>query len=246
MEPNNKLYKCYKPGCNKADDSDNPFLTQSEYDELMINGKLICPENHEACGIQELKPEDYPRPPKDHKKLFLIGGGSLSVIIIVVAILFFTTKSKVEQATDVAKVVDKVATSISNSSIVGDKGVKGNTEVPSSTQTVDKKETEGTTGKPAIKTEPVGSHQPTEPVIVEHATVKNDFGYYEGPTKNGLAHGQGIFYFNQRHVINPKDPEERYAEAGEYVSGVFHDGYLVNGKLFGKDKQQKAALFIGQ
>ena len=53
-------------------------------------------------------------------------------------------------------------------------------------------------------------------------------------------------YFNTRQIINPNDPEKRYAEAGEYVSGVFHNGYLVNGKLFGKDKQQKAALFIGQ
>jgi len=72
MEPNNKLYKCYKPGCNKADDSANPYLTQSEYDELLVEGKLICPESHEVCGIQELKPEDYPKKPKDNKKLFLV------------------------------------------------------------------------------------------------------------------------------------------------------------------------------
>jgi len=76
--------------------------------------------------------------------------------------------------------------------------------------------------------------------------VKLDYGYYEGPTINDIPNGQGIMYFNERHIINPKDPNKRYAEAGEYVSGVFHNGYLVNGKLFGKDKQQKEALFIGQ
>ena len=47
-----------------------------------------------------------------------------------------------------------------------------------------------------------------------------DFGNYEGETLNGLPQGLGIMYFNQRHIINPKDPEERYAEAGEFVSGV--------------------------
>ncbi len=249
MENKVKLYRCYKATCNKCLNEENPYITEDEYNELLdADGKIRCPEGHIECGIQELSPEDYAKlnPPKDKKKYIIIGGGLLVLVVIIGAFFFFTTKSKVEQTKDVVKVVDKVVTTISNTSKEGDNGVKGNIKVPSSTQTEDKKETERTTGNPGIIAEPIDSRQPTESVIVEHATVKYDFGYYEGPTKNGIAHGQGIMYFNQRQIINPNDPEKRYAEAGEYVSGVFHNGYLVNGKLFGKDKQQKAALFIGQ
>lgn len=241
---NIKLYKCYKGTCSKCLNEENPYLTEDEYKELLdTDGKVQCPEGHLECGIQELKPEDYPKQPKNYKKLVLIGGGSLFIIIVVVAILFFFTKSKVEQVTDAGKVVEKAITTIDN---LTDEARDIKKDINESTNTLSQEKTEPveTTAKPVNESKTGGVSSESQKKA--NATVKFDYGYYEGPTVNDLPHGQGIMYFNEKHIINPKDPQKRYAEAGEYVTGVFHNGYLVNGKLFGKDKQQKEALFIGQ
>jgi hypothetical protein len=242
MENKIKLYRCYKATCNKCLDDKNPYITEDEYNELLDpDGKIKCPEGHSECGIEELTSEDYAKlnPHNGKKKLYAIAGGVLGLIVIIGAITIFSSiKSKVDQVTDVVKAVEKVTTVISDS----DKEIKdanGSAELSKTTTTAAE--------KPGTITEPAVSKPASELVNVEHATVKYDYGYYEGPTKNGLPHGdEGIMHFNQRHLINPRDPEERYAEAGEYVSGIFHDGYLVNGKYFGKNKVQKGTINIGR
>lgn len=276
MENKIKLYKCYKATCNKCLNEENPYITEDEYNELLdADGKIRCPEGHTECGIQELTPEDYANlnPPKDKKKYILIGGGLLVLVLIIGTAIFFTSKSKIEppvvpdseivkpkppqggqhkpdsvvtpptdpKAETIIKLINQAdllfaskeysrAKDLYNSILAID---SNNRNAIQKLQEIAK-----------ITGPPEGPHGP---VIVEHATVKYDYGYYEGPTKDGLAHGtNGIMYFQQRHIINPRDPEKRYAEAGEYVSGIFHDGFLVNGKYFGKDRQQKGAINIGR
>jgi hypothetical protein len=265
VEQSNKLYKCYKPGCNKADDSENPFLTQSEYDELIINGKLTCPENHEACGIQELKPEDYPKPPKDNKKLFLIGGGILVVLLIVGAVFMFTGKSKSVATTGLIKVVETVKGVVDSSKIV----IPIKTEIETLQLLINEadlilsnKEYDKAKQKyqKILTIDPGNEHAKNQLLVIEKKlqppppppppgkiskTLNFPFGYYKGETINGLRDGQGTMFFTQRQLISPNDLKKRYAESGEKVSGTWVEGNIVNGKLFDKNGEQKETLYIG-
>lgn len=78
-----KLYKCYKGTCSRCLSEDNPFITEDEYtDFLDIDGKLQCPEGHLDCGIQELKPEDFPKPPTDNKKKIVIAASIVGLLVL--------------------------------------------------------------------------------------------------------------------------------------------------------------------
>lgn len=103
MGDNVKLYKCYKGTCSKCLNEENPYFTEDEYKAFLdTEGKIQCPEGNLECGIQELKPEDYPKPPRDNKKLFIIAGGILGVLLIVAAIFLFTGKSNKQQINNIA------------------------------------------------------------------------------------------------------------------------------------------------
>jgi len=217
--------KCINFGnCNIADTKENV--------EVNLGDEFICSE----CGGMLVEVKNQP-----HQKWILYAG---IAVVLIGSILFFFVKSKVEKVTDVGKVIEKAITTVDN---FNDERKETKKDVPETTNALpsqEKTEPVEIIAKPANETKTGGVASETSKKA--NTTVKYDFGSYEGPTKNGLAHGQGIMYFNQRHIINPKDPQKRYAEAGDYVTGVFHNGFLVNGKLFGKDKQQKEALFIGQ
>lgn len=275
MEQSNKLYKCYKPGCNKADDSDNPFLTQSEYDELMINGKLICPENHEACGIQELKPEDYPKPPKDKKKLFLLGGGIMILLLIIGGVFAYINfqKSKIKNVVEIGKAVigddniDKVKNTLNegitklleeadlfftNKDYEKAKQVyksilaidPNNQKAKQSLIEIDKISLPPQTGEKVVKGKEREKVTDSPPARISK-TLKFDYGIYKGDILNGLRDGQGVMTFTERYLISPKDLKKRYAEVGDYVSGTWVEGNIVNGKLFNKSGEQKETLLIG-
>lgn len=116
----NKLYKCYKEGCYfRHNHPDGPYLTQSEYDALLSDGKVICPENNLNCGIQELRPEEYPnrkKQQKNNKKFFIIVGIILILLLLIGGFIYsslnkverITTnvKTSVEQVTDLTKKAD--------------------------------------------------------------------------------------------------------------------------------------------
>jgi hypothetical protein len=84
---------------------------------------------------------------------------------------------------------------------------------------------------------------PPPPPPIDNLTLA--YAYYKGETKNRMMHGQGTLFFKERHIISPKDPKQRYAEVGDYVSGTWFEGNIVNGKLFDKNGQQKETLIIG-
>jgi len=226
VEQSNKLYKCYKPGCNKADDLENPYLTQSEYDELIIDGKLLCPENHEACGIQELKPEDYPKSPKNNKKLFLIGGGVLVVFLITIGgILFFSRGPKRLNN----QVVENITTKIQYKTIT-------KTELPQ------KEEKSVEIAKTKVKEE---EYTPPPSPPLGKGKLHFTYGDYIGDLKNGKMDGLGVLKFTERQLISTKDPKKRFAEVGDYLDGVWFDGFFVNGKLFKQDGTLKETVIIG-
>ena len=81
-----------------------------------------------------------------------------------------------------------------------------------------------------------GVNQPSgDPVP---STSKNlGYGKYEGAMENGQPHGNGIIYYTTRHQVVPS--KDIYAESGDYVTGLFRDGKLMQGQLHRKDGNQE-------
>ena len=70
------------------------------------------------------------------------------------------------------------------------------------------------------------------------STSKNlGYGKYEGAMENGQPHGNGIIYYTTRHQVVPS--KDIYAESGDYVTGLFRDGKLMQGQLHRKDGNQE-------
>ena len=70
------------------------------------------------------------------------------------------------------------------------------------------------------------------------STSKNlGYGNYEGAMKNGQPHGTGTIYYTTRHQVVPS--KDIYAESGDYVTGLFRDGKLMQGQLHRKDGNQE-------
>jgi len=90
-----------------------------------------------------------------------------------------------------------------------------------------------------------GRRKSDQPPARTSKTIEFDYGYYKGDTLNGLRDGQGVMTFTKRYLISPKDLKKRYAEAGDYISGTWVEGNIVNGKLFDKNGEQKQTLLIG-
>lgn len=75
-----------------------------------------------------------------------------------------------------------------------------------------------------------------------------DLGYatYKGEQKNGHPHGTGTLTFKSAHLIDSRDPKDRVAEAGDYVSGLFYQGHVETAKWYGADGSLKGSLLLGR
>ena len=88
--------------------------------------------------------------------------------------------------------------------------------------------------------QPGGGGGVKQPVSGDPApsTSKNlGYGKYEGAMKNGQPHGNGTIYYTTRHQVVPS--KDIYAESGDYVTGLFRDGKLMQGQLHRKDGNQE-------
>lgn len=77
-------------------------------------------------------------------------------------------------------------------------------------------------------------------------TVAVRGGKYTGEMKNGKAHGMGTVKYTSHTRISNRDRKERYANAGEYITGEFYNGELVQGELYDTDNQPKERLVLGR
>jgi len=71
-------------------------------------------------------------------------------------------------------------------------------------------------------------------------------GKYYGETKNGKPHGMGMIHYDNRTLIDTRDPEKRYAEAGYTLIGEFYEGHLVYGKVYDENKNILDIIMIGR
>lgn len=74
---------------------------------------------------------------------------------------------------------------------------------------------------------------------------KLGYGSFSGPLKNGKPNGMGTLRYTTSHLIDSRDPKGRVAQPGDYVTGEWKDGKLVQGRWYGSDNTVKGSLMIG-
>jgi hypothetical protein len=240
MTNQNKLYKCYKDGCTfRLGHQDGIYLSQTEFEEYNKDGQLNCPENNLNCGLQELKPEDYPKPAGKPLNFKLIGAIAAGVLLIGGLVFFFSGKSS-----DV-KTDETAAPPVIETPVV---------EAPVATPTPAEPVTETVVPKaPAPKAVEEAKPATTKKAVINVATPKGTQtkkfpggGKYVGEMKNGQMQGLGTFYYGQHELISPRDMKKRYAEAGDYLIGEFYEGKVVSGKLYDSNNTIKEVIMIGR
>jgi len=82
--------------------------------------------------------------------------------------------------------------------------------------------------------------------ICEKCTINYSFGRYEGRTVNSIPDGKGTIYYHNRTLIDERDAQRRYAEAGQYITGDFNNGRLVQGRLYDSNNNQLDLIIIGR
>lgn len=82
-------------------------------------------------------------------------------------------------------------------------------------------------------------------IVAKEGELDLGFAIYDGETKNGKPHGKGIMTYKRRTLIEARDPQKRYADKGDYVSGKYNNGHLEMGQLHRTDGSQ-SFLNIGK
>ncbi|MDR3338983.1 MAG: Ig-like domain-containing protein [Candidatus Symbiothrix sp.] len=81
--------------------------------------------------------------------------------------------------------------------------------------------------------------------VKKHGTISVSGGSYIGELKNGQLHGRGTIRYTSRTLIDSRDRKQRYAEAGQSITGDFYNGHLVQGKLFDNNGNQIEDIIVG-
>lgn len=92
---------------------------------------------------------------------------------------------------------------------------------------------------------PEPAQKPTTPVKTS-GTVSVTGGSYTGELKDGKPHGMGTIKYNSSTLIDSRDAKQRRAEAGQYITGEFYNGRLVQGKLYDKSDNQLENIILGR
>lgn len=93
-----------------------------------------------------------------------------------------------------------------------------------------------TTAKPAVKTEAPAAKPAAKPAPSGNG-MKLSYGTYTGPVKNGYPNGKGKLVYTKSRQINKYDSKGIVAQPGEYVEGLFVNGFLTVGKHYSADGQ---------
>jgi hypothetical protein len=241
MTQQSKLYTCNKPGCNfKANQKSAEgveFLTEFEYNkQIGEDGKVKCkvdPSNI-SCGMKELELHEYPKPKKEPLNIKLIATIATGVLVIG-GLSFFLTRigsSGEELIAETEVMVD----SIPEPEFIEELAE----EVPAAIEPEPIKVTEPAPVKPQTSISSSAAPKGTQTLNLS-GNLK-----YTGEVMNGRPHGLGTMYYIQQTLISPKDLKKRMAEVGDYITGEFYEGTLVQGKLFDKNNELKEIITIGR
>lgn len=212
-------YICENPICEN-------FNQQiSEDDVLQSETGKLCPKCYNPIIIKGPKPNIFDLIKKNIRKIVLF---FLLILLIAVVIFLLSGLKKNQPDKNVIseKKIEKVNTKIDTVS-------PSTTEINTQEEKVQKENP-----KNEVSTKKVEKKQ-------SNYTINFSYGYYKGETLNGKMHGYGTLYFNQQQTISSKDPKNRVAEQGDYISGTWYNGFLDQGKWYSKNGEQKGHIIIG-
>ncbi len=239
-----KFFKCTNPHCkyNIENDGNEFVLTEAEFPEKNNTGKYICPTNpnNSDCGLIEIDPSTLKGPrtksPLNPKLIAAIAAG----VLLIGGLVFFLVggSSDTPETAEVPKVdTTAVAPPESEASATPSETVEPEEAEKSEPVTT----TATTTNSGSNNTKASGSSAPkgTQSLSVGGNT-------YKGEVLNGKAHGMGTMYYKKSTQLSPKDLKKRMAESGDYLTGEFFEGNVVQGKLFDGDNNVKEVVMIGR
>jgi hypothetical protein len=238
-----KFFKCTNPHCKyNIENDDNEFvLTEAEFPEKNNTGKYICPTNpnNSDCGLIEIDPSTLKGTgTKSPINIKLIAAIAAGVLLIGGLVFYFVGGSSDKAETAEVTTTDTAATA---PQAVEEPAI---TEVPTTPEVVATPEPV----KPAPTANNTGNEAKVSGGSASKGTQSLSIGgnTYKGEVLNGKPHGMGTMYYKSSTQISPKDLKKRMAEAGDYITGEFFEGNVVQGKLFDADNNVKEVIMIGR
>lgn len=107
--------------------------------------------------------------------------------------------------------------------------------------------TPGPESKPdtVVTVQPLTTPSETKPQAVKKPVSDPDADTFTGTITGGVPDGFGTYTFKKRRRIDIHDPQERYAEAGDYIEGSWTRGHLNYGEWYGADGRKIDFIELG-
>ena len=214
--------------------------------QIPMRKDLVCSE----CG----KPlrESLPHKPKGLSKPLLIGIIA-AVILIALAVCYFTGvfDGKSEKPTtpipDTTMVTPPVAdtTAVATQDTVS---APSDTELEIAKAEAEKAKAEAEKAKAEAaraKANANVSAPAPAPAAVSNGSLSLSYGKYTGAIKNGYPNGQGKLVYTTSRQINKYDTKGRMAQPGDYVQGVFVNGFFTIGKHYNSSGELIESINVG-
>lgn len=208
-----------------------PKCKEKAVQKIAMRKDFVC----EECG-KELRECPAPPPPINWK---LICGGIAIAAAAIGGGIFAFSGGETEEPQKPKTTIVQDSTETAGVDSVNIEPVKP--EDPG--KDVNIKDT-GNQGKDETKKDTDKKKKDKEPEVSSGA-VNLGYAKYTGPVKGGKPHGIGRMQFTSSHIIDSRDPKGRVAEAGDYVTGEWNEGRLVQGRWFGADGNVKSGISIG-
>ena len=198
--------------------------------QIPMRKDLVCTE----CG----KPLRETLPPKGKglPKPVLIAIIAAAVIVIALAICYFTgvfdgntqkpIPAPTKDTTKVEKPVAKDTTALNTTKDESAEVEKAKAEAEKAKAEAEKAKAE------AAKARANASVSSPAPATSTSGTLSLSYGKYTGAIKNGYPNGQGKLVYTTSRQINKYDTKGRTAQPGDYVQGVFVNGFFTIGKHY--------------
>lgn len=214
--------------------------------QIPMRKDMVCSE----CG----KPLRESLPPKSKglSKPVLYGIIVIAVILIALAICYFTgvfdvkteTPQSVPSVSDTTKVevpADATAEKTEVSDASTDELAKARTEAEQAKAEAEKAKAEAAKARANAS---VSAPTPA-PAASSNGSLSLSYGKYTGAIKNGYPNGQGKLVYTTTRQINKYDAKGRTAQPGDYVQGVFVNGFFTIGKHYNSAGELIESINVG-
>jgi hypothetical protein len=216
----------------------NYKVTGRIFDESELStddfGKKQSPDGFDVITIAEFEEQEKKEKNEKRKKLSKLIAAIVAIVLVIGGVVFFLT-SRGSSELEVVAETEVVAAPIPKPEVIEDPVEEVSVAVePEPTKVVE----------PApVKTQPAATNN-SAPKGTQTLSIGGNT--YKGEVLNGKPHGMGTMYYRSSVQISPKDLKKRMADAGDYLTGEFFEGNVVQGKLFDSGNNVKEVIMIGR